>query len=287
MDENMPMQFGWTGLLQEHPILFLALRASANNNNTLVILLLLSVFSAVYDASRVYVGGHVRTRQTHHYSFIDDTHESSAPSLLSSLARAKKGRPRIILYAKAIIHFALFVGVQCIITWIVIKIARILASNYVDDDDVRQECDLLLEKGLECSAAIRYHNALNVAAVICLLCLIRGFKLHIDTPTRTRPIDDTDYSPGFVALKTKCRSMAQIILAVPITIVALHSRVSRREMWKHVGILFGLTITSLIIFLAGNFVVLLATLPDLQHTLDALEESGLTRQTKVLPLAGQ
>ncbi|CAE7188704.1 hypothetical protein P3342_008985 [Pyrenophora teres f. teres] len=287
MDESMPIQFGWSGLLQENPVLYLALRTSANINNTLVILLLLSVFSAVYDASRLYIGGRMRTRQTHHYSFIDGTHEGSIPSILSSLAHANQGSPRIILFAKAIFHFALFVGVQCIITRIVIEIARVLASTYMGGDDVHQECNLLLAKGLECSAAIWYHNALNVAAVICLWCLIRGLKLHIDTPRRTRPADDTYYSPGFLSLKTKCRSMAQSILATPITIVALHSRVSKREMWKHVWYMLGLTIASLTIFLAGNSVVLLAALPDFQHTLDALEESGLTRKTKVLPLAGQ
>jgi len=195
------------------------LRTSANINNTLVTLLLLSVFSIAHDIISPYIGG--RTRRTNHYSNIDGT-----PSLVN------RKNSRVTLYAKSIFNFALFVGVQSVITRVVIE-----------------------------TAATQYHTFLNAVSVICLLCLIRSLKLHVNLPVRTRPIDYTNYSPGFVALQKKCQRMAQTVLAIPTTIVALHSHVSREAMWKHAWFLSVLAGYSLVIFLAGNVAVLLAGLP--------------------------
>ncbi|RMZ67828.1 hypothetical protein GMOD_00003867 [Pyrenophora seminiperda CCB06] len=290
----MSIQSGWSGLWpgsMQHPIffkvqhvlthnsdpaepiLYLAIRTCANINNTLSMVVHLSTCCVAYACFNYFIGR--RTRQTHHYSFIDGTPEGPAPRVLSSLARASQGNSRSTLYAKAIFNLALFVGIQWVIVQIMDEIASILA--------------------------LTYHDYLYRAAVVGLFCLIRGLKLHVDIPVRTRRTDATNYSPGFQTLQAKCRQIAQSALAVPITVVALHSRISRGEIWKHAWILFVLAIASLVIFLAVNSVALfvvtlvrwtvvvdmrgLIGFQDYKSIRDAMDGVGLSRKDAVLPLA--
>jgi hypothetical protein len=239
------------------PVLYAAMRSTTTINDALFTLLLLAVFSTAYDLLRLYIGR--RARQTHTYSIINGVPEEvSGPGFLSSLARTSRG-PRAAVYAKALFHSLLFVGVQWITTQVVIHIARAIASTVTVDSNVRRECGYLLAQGLECAAAIRYHVALNVVAILGLLWLIRSFDLHLVVPTSNRHC--SQYSPGFRAMQNKCRCVVQSILAAPITIMYLHSRVSRQELWKHASLLITQVAVSLAIFLVGNLAIVFAALP--------------------------
>jgi hypothetical protein len=248
-----------TNIDMADPVLYLAMRGSHTVNNALVSLLLLAVFSTAYDLLRLYIGRRMRQPR---YSIIDGTLETtgevSGPGLLSSLARTSRG-PRAAVYAKALFHSVLFVGLQWVSSLIVVHVARAIASTFTVDTNVRRECSRLLAQGLECGAAIRFHDALNVAAVIGLMCLIRSLDLHLELPTRNR--HGNNGSPGFLALQAKARQVAQTILAVPITVVYMHTRVSRQELWKHASLLLTQAVVSLGIFLVGNFVILIAAMP--------------------------
>jgi hypothetical protein len=250
-----------TNIDMADPVLYLAMRGSHTINDALVSLLLLAIFSTAYDLLRLYIGR--RTRQPR-YSIIDGTLEStgevSRPGLLSSLARTSRG-PRAAVYAKALFHSVLFVGLQWVSSQVVIHVARAIASTFTVDTNVRRECSRLLAQGLECGAAIRYHDSSNVAAVIGLLCLIRSLDLHLELSTRGRHSNNYNPSPGFLTLQAKARQVTQSILAVPITVVCMHTRVSRQELWKHASLLLTQAVVSLGIFLVGNFVILIAAMP--------------------------
>jgi hypothetical protein len=276
--QDMPIKDVWSELWQEgnypslhaqgaiytnnhvaDPILYVTMRSTHTINNALVSLLLLAAFSTAYDLLRLYIGR--RTRQPR-YSIIDGTLktavETPGPGLFSSLARTSHG-PRAIVYAKALFHCILFVGQQWILSEVVFHIARAIASTFTADTNVRRECSRLLAQGLECGAAIRYHDSLNISAVIGLLYLIRSLDLHLKVPTRNR--HSSRYSPKFLAMQRKARRLAQTILAAPITVVYMHTRVSRQEMWKYANLLLTQAVLSLGIFLVGNLACLAAALP--------------------------
>jgi hypothetical protein len=248
-----------TNIDMADPVLYVVIRCMHTINNALVSLLLLAVFSAAYDLLRLYLGR--RTCQPR-YSIIDGTLETAVeppgPGLFSSLARTSRG-PRAIVYAKALFHSIIFVGLQWVLSEVVIHIARAIASTLTVGTNVRRECSRLLAQGLECGAAIRYHDTLNISAVIGLLYLIRSLDLHLELPTRNR--HSSHYSPGFLAMQDKARQLAQTILAAPITVVYMHTRVSRQQMWKHATLLLTQIVLSLAIFLVGNLAYLAAALP--------------------------
>jgi hypothetical protein len=227
-------------------------------NAALVTLLLVAVFSVAYDRFRLYLSR--RTRQTYSYTIVDDTLEESRSSLglLYLLARTSHDSCSMI-WAKTMFNKGLFIGVQYTISLIVVQISRIVASTFTTDSHIRKECARLLERGLDCSAATRYHNVLNVAAAIGLLCFIRGFQLHVGLPNRQS--HDVNYSPGFLSLYTTWRRITQRLLAAPIAVIVLHSRVSRGEVWKHMKLLLIQTAVSVGLFLCGNLLCLIAAFP--------------------------
>ncbi|KAF1831242.1 hypothetical protein BDW02DRAFT_572229 [Decorospora gaudefroyi] len=271
---DIPVRSVWTELWHENPILYLAMQSTTTTNNALVSLLLLAVFSTTYDILRPYVAR--PARPTRNYAIIDGTFETSTtPGLLSSLARTSRG-PRGTVYAKALFHVSLFVGVQYVVTLVVTQVARAIASMVTTDDHTRRECARLLAKGLECGAALRYHEFLSVAAVVGLVIVIRGLGLHIEVPLHSHRNNNSNYSPGFLSLRAKCCRILQSILAAPITVVSLHTRVPRQDLWKRVMLLLAQAALSLGIFFGGNFVCLITSLPDLQGTIDALDASGIT-----------
>jgi hypothetical protein len=231
---------------------------STTVNNALVSLLLIAVLSTAYDFLRMWLVH--RTRQTYNYTLVDDTCETPPPSPgpLSLLARTSRG-PRSTVYTKASFHATLFVGIQAIFTLVVVQIARVLASTFATDRHLRKQCSRLLQRGLECSAATRYHDVLNVATAVGLLCFIRGFQLHVDLPNRQS--QNGNYSPGFLSLQDTCRRMTQRVLAAPIVMVVLHSRVSRGELWMHAKLLAVQAVVSVGIFICGNILCLLAAFP--------------------------
>jgi hypothetical protein len=237
-------------------MLYLAMKSTTTINNALVSLFLLAVFSTAYDILRLYVGR--STRQNRNYAIIDGTPEASTSVLLSSLPRISRGLYSTD-YVKALFHAFLFVGVQYATTQAVTQLARAIASTFTTDSYVRRECDHLLAKGLECSAVLRYHDFLNIAAVMGLLCLIRGLDLHADLPFRNR--NNRNYSTDSLSLQAKFRSAARIILATPINVVYMHARVTRQDLWKHARMLLTQAAMSLGIFVVGNFVCLIAALP--------------------------
>jgi hypothetical protein len=153
----------------------------------------------------------------------------------------------------------LFIGVQYIISLLVVQIARVIASTFASDRNVRKQCGRLLARGLECSAATFHHDWLNILAAVGLLAFIRGFQLHVDFPNRQH--EKGDYSSGFLSLEEKCRWMMQRLLAAPIAVVVLHSRVSRDGMWKHAKLLLIQAAASIGLFLGGNLLCLIAALP--------------------------
>jgi hypothetical protein len=231
---------------------------STTVNIALVTLLLIAVFSTAYETLRTWLLG--RTRQTYSYVPVDDTLEISPPTPgpVSLLARTSRG-PRSAVYARAILHALLFLGVQAIISLSVIQIARVVASSFATDRHLRKQCNRLLQRGLECSAATRYHDVLNVTAAIGLLCFVRGFQLHADQPNRSS--QNSNYSSGFLSLQDTCRRMTQRVFAAPITVVVLHSRTARSGLWKHARLILIQVAVSIGIFLCGNFLCLLAALP--------------------------
>ena len=231
---------------------------SMTANAALVTLLLVAVFSVAYDRLRLYLVR--RTRRTYSYTLVNDKLETptSIPGLLSLLARTSRG-PRSILWAKAMCNKGLFIGVQCIISLLVVQIARVIASTFATDRNVQKQCGRLLTRGLECSAATFHHDWLNALAAIGLLACIRGFQLHVDFPNRQH--EKGDYSPGFLSFEEKCRWMMQRLLAAPIAVVVLHSRVSGNEMWKHAKLLLIQVAASISLFLGGNLLCLIAALP--------------------------
>ncbi|KAG9189234.1 hypothetical protein G6011_06102 [Alternaria panax] len=276
--QGTPVQSVWLTLWQGNPLLYLALNLSMTANTALVILLLVAVFSEAYDQLRLYLSR--RTRQTYSYILVDDKlgAPTSSPGLLSLLARTSRG-PRSIVWAKAMFNSQLFISVQYTINLLVVQIARIIASTFTTNRNVRRQCTRLLAKGLECSVATRHHDWLNILAAIGLLCFIRGFQLHVELPNRQS--QQGDYSPGFLSLYSSWRRTTQRLLAAPIAVIVLHARVSRDDLWKHAKLVVIQVAGSIGLFLAGNLVCLVAAFPDVQDTLHALEVSGLTGKTEV------
>lgn len=227
-------------------------------NAALVTLLVVAVFSQLYDALCLCLARY--TRQTYGYILVDDRLETpeSTPRLLSLLARSSRSR-RSMISAKPVFNSQFFVGVQYTISLIVVQIARVTASTFVTDRAVRRQCMRLLEKGLECSAATRHHEWLNILAAIGLLGFIRGFQLHVDLTNRQ--LQNGNYSPGFLSLYNKWRRITQRLLAAPIAVIVLHSRVPSDELWKHARLLLIQVAASIGLFLAGNLLCLLAAFP--------------------------
>ncbi|KAH6877602.1 hypothetical protein BKA58DRAFT_78261 [Alternaria rosae] len=276
--QDPPMQSVWQELWRGNLPLYLAMNLSTTANIALVTLLLVAILSITFEVIRIWLFR--RTRQTHSYVLVDDTVEISPPSSgpVSLLARTSHG-PRPTVYAKAILHAILFLGVQAVLTLLVVQIARLVASTFATDRRLRKQCYRLAQRGLECPAATRYHSVLNVTVALGLFYLIRGLQLHADLPTR--PSQNSNYSNGFLSLQDTCRRAMQKVLAAPITVVVLHSRVSGDEPWKHARLILVQVAVSVCIFLCGNFLCLLAALPDIHGTILALEKSGLTGKTEV------
>lgn len=231
---------------------------STTANIALVTLLLVAIFSIAFEIARIWLSR--RTRQTHSYVLVDDTVGISPPNSgpVSLLARTNRG-PRSIVYAKAILHAILFLGVQAVLTLLVVQIARLIASTFATDRRLRKQCDRLAQRGLECPAATRYHNVLNVTVALGLFCLIRGLQLHAELPTR--PSQNSNHSNGFLTLQDTCRRTMQKVLAAPIAVIVLHSRVPADELWKHARLILVQIAVSVCIFLCGNILCLLAAFP--------------------------
>ena len=96
-------------------------------------------------------------------------------------------------------------------------------------------------------------------AAIGLLGFIRGFQLHVDLTSRQ--LQNGNYSPGFLSLYNKWRRITQRLLAAPIAVIVLHSRVPSDELWKHARLLLIQVAASIGLFLAGNILCLLAAFP--------------------------
>jgi hypothetical protein len=175
-----------------------------------------------------------RTRQAYNYHVVDGTLGNPTTGFLSILTRNTRGSLATVV-AKATFHCALFLCVQYLTSQNVVYIARIIASTFMTDNNMRRQCRRLLDRGLECSAALRYHDLLNIAAAATLLCIIRGFQLHVELPKRRA--QHTNYSLGFLRLLSKCRDTAQTILAVPIAVVYMYTRIPRETPWNYAKLL--------------------------------------------------
>jgi hypothetical protein len=240
------------------PALYLAMLTTSAINNALVSLLLLAILTTVYDMFLRYLRRRTRSRQTRNYSIIDggSTPDISRPGLLSSFARTSHGSPSSV-YAKAFFHTVLFVMEQYTMTQLVIHVARFIASTTITSNSVRDRCSRLWVRGLECPAALQYHDILNVAAVVGLLCFIRSFATQLENPS---PYPDPRSSPGFRTLWSGYWHAMQSVFAVPITIVNLHT-LSRGDLWRRARLVLVQGGVSLGLFLIGNFVCFVAVLP--------------------------
>jgi hypothetical protein len=240
------------------PPLYLAMQVTSTINNALVSLLLLAFLTTAYDTFLCYLRRRTRSRQARNYSIIGggSTLVIARPGLLSSFAHTSYG-PRSSVYAKAFFHVVLFVIHQYTMTQLVIHVARSIASTTITSDLVRDECSRLWVRGLECAAALQYHDVLNVAAVVGLLYFIRNFATQLENAS---PYPDLRSSPGFRTLWSKYWQAMQSVLAVPITIANLHT-MSRQDLWRRAQLLLVQGGVSLGLFLIGNFVCFVAALP--------------------------
>ncbi|EUC44872.1 hypothetical protein COCMIDRAFT_97050 [Bipolaris oryzae ATCC 44560] len=269
--EHSSTRLVWSDLWQEKPVLYTTLKFTTIINNTLLSLLLIAVYSVVYDTFCFWVTR--RTRQKYHYQIADSTTGNPVAKPLSKLVRNTHGSPMTVA-TKAILHSAPFACVQYMTSQSIIHIARWIASVSMTNKNMKRRCSRLLDRGIECSAVLRYYTPLNVAAAAILLCIIRGFQLHVQSPKRR--VQDINYSPGFLKFLSTCRHIAQMILALPIAVVHMYTHISTETPWKYLKLLIFQASASWAIFVAGNLICLLAALPDFQGTMEALEESGIT-----------
>ncbi|EMD85707.1 hypothetical protein COCC4DRAFT_207761 [Bipolaris maydis ATCC 48331] len=266
-----PARSVWIDLWQEKPALYITLQSTAIINNALLSLLLIAIFSVIYDAFRFWISR--RTRQTCHYQVVDGTVGDPATKLLDKLVRDTSGSPMIVA-AKATFHSTPFVCVQYMTSQSIVHVARWIASTSMTNKNMKRRCSRLLDRGVECSAVLHYHTPLNIVAAVILLCIIRGFQLHVKS-SKCRA-QDTNYSPGFLKLLSTCRCIAQRILALQIAVIHMYTPVLRETPWRYMKLLVVQASASWAIFVTGNLICLLAALPDFQGTMEVLEESGIT-----------
>ncbi|EUC37198.1 hypothetical protein COCCADRAFT_1790 [Bipolaris zeicola 26-R-13] len=269
--DHSPTRSVWSELWQEKPALYITLNFTTIINDTLLSLLLVSVCSVVYDTFRFWIGR--RTRQTYHCEIVDGRGGNSATEFLDKLVRDTRHSP-VTVATKAMLHSALFFCVQYMTSQGIAQIARWTASFSMTNKNMKRRCSRLLDRGIECSAVLRYHTPLNITAAVILLCIIRGFQLHVKSP-KSRA-QDINYSPGFLKLLSRCRYIAQTVLALPIAVTHMYTCVLRGTLWKYTKLLVVQASASWAIFVTGNLMCLLAALPDFQGTMEALEESGIT-----------
>lgn len=161
--------------------------------------------------------------------------------------------------AKATFYSVVFLGVQYTMSQMIVQTAYVMAATFLMDSHLQHQCSHLHDKGLECSTALYYHRALDIAAALILLIIIRGFKLHVEQPKHC--IRDTKQRPVFLRLQSKYQRITQMMLVPPIAVVHVYTRASRPRTWTCLKLLLVQASASCMVFLLGNCVCLLAALP--------------------------